>query len=79
MFSQLTKGPAFGNEIAAQRDIRSRAPLRFCQREEHEYGRIGSVLRIFHFHYLEVVSERIEQVKTLAVRHRDGFHDFRSK
>ncbi len=31
---------------------------------------------IFHLHCLEVVSKRIEQVKALAIRHRDGFEDF---
>src|SRR5271166_4704251 len=33
-------------------------------------------LRIFHLDYLEVVSKRVEQVKALAIRHRDSFEDF---
>jgi hypothetical protein len=39
-------------------------------------GEGSEYLRIFHLHYLEVVSKRIEQVKALAIRHRDGFEDF---
>jgi hypothetical protein len=36
------------------------------------------VLRIFNFDYLKVVPKRIEQIKALAIGHRDGFPDFRS-